>query len=269
MLIKRSLAVLALVFPSLLFAQGFSNQGDATRDTDQYTAKQLLEFSKQVERSLAENGAKVAIVSRVGRPESELPEGVKYTHVAFWVYSDITAPDGRKLKGYQVYNLYQRENAKNISDLINDFPVDFYAGVYSLKSGVIIPKPSLQNKLLDVINSPRYKKLHNPNYSVVAKVDSRKYQNCTSFVTNVLFSAIYNVDDPAQLAANKKKYFEPQVIRIGSVKRFFGSMLVQDFYPEEHDGDIKTATFLSIANFMKKYELSSKIYELNYQPAQK
>lgn len=263
MSIKRSLAFLALIFPSLLYAQGFSNQGDASQDTDRYTSEQLLAFSKKVEKSIAEKGATVAIVSRVGRPESELPEGVKYTHVAFWVYSDISTPDGRKLKGYQVYNLYQRESEKNISDLVNDFPVDFYAGVYSLKSGVIIPKPSLQKKLLDVISSPRYQELHNPHYSVVAKVDSKKYQNCTGFVTNVLFSAVYGTDNAAQLDANKRKYFEPQVIKIGALKRFAGSVFVQDFYPEEHDGEIKTATYSNIANFMKKYDLASDIYEMS------
>lgn len=262
MSIKRALAFLALIFPPILSAQGFSNQGDATQDTDRYTSEQLISFSKKVERSIAEKGATVAIVSRVGRPESELPEGVKYTHVAFWVYSDITTPDGRKLKGYQVYNLYQREKEKNVSDLINDFPVDFYAGVYTLKSGIIIPKPSLQKKLLDLIDSPQYQKLHNPNYSVVAKVDSEKYQNCTGFVTNVLFSAVYGTTNKAQLDANKRKYFEPQIIKMGAMKRFAGSVFVQDFYPEEHNDEIKTATYSTIAKFMKKYDLATDIYEI-------
>ncbi|EQM67008.1 DUF2145 domain-containing protein [Pseudomonas tohonis] len=259
---KYSLPFLALLFPYLAIAQGFSNQGDATENNDQYTAEQLISFSKKVEKSLAERGARVAIVSRVGRPESELPEGVKYTHVAFWVYSDITAQDGRKLKGYQVYNLYQREGQKNISDLISDFPLDFYAGVYSLKSGVIIPKPSLQEKLLQIIDSSDYRKLHNSNYSVVAKMDSKRYQNCTGFTLNVLFSAIYGTSDRAQLTANKRTYFKPQAIKIGSVKRVLGSMFVQDFFPEEHGGEIKTATYSTIANFMKDYDLGKEIYEI-------
>lgn len=72
---KYTLPFLALLFPYLAIAQGFSNQGDATENTDQYTAEQLISFSKKVEKSLAERGARVAIVSRVGRPESELPEG--------------------------------------------------------------------------------------------------------------------------------------------------------------------------------------------------
>lgn len=262
MFMKRWIVLFAFLLPFLTFAQGFSNQGDALKDTDRYTSKQLLSFSKKVEKSIAEKGAVVAIVSRVGRPESELPDGVKYTHVAFWVYSDITTNEGKKLKGYQVYNLYQRENEKNISDLVNDFPVDFYAGVYTLKTGVIIPKPSLQVKLFEVINSPEYKKLHNPNYSVVARIDSKKYQNCTDFVLNVLFSAIYKTDSIAQIDANKRAYFTPQVIKIQPIKRLLGSVFVQDFYPEEHDGEIKTATFTTIANFMKKYNLASDTYEL-------
>ncbi len=262
MFIRFWLLVFGFCFSSLTFAQGFSNQGDATQDTDQYTSEQLLAFSKKVEKSLADKGAMVALVSRVGRPESELPEGVKYTHVALWVYSDIETKDGRKLNGYQVYNLYQREKQKNVSDLINDFPVDFYAGVYELKSGIIIPKPSLQIKLLKVIQSPAYQKLHNPKYSVVAKADSTKYQNCTSFVLKVLFSALYDTDDIAQINANTRAYFTPQVIKLGSVKRFFGSLFVTDFYDEEKGAEITTATYTTIAKFMQKYDLVNEVYEL-------
>ncbi len=163
-----------------------------------------------------------------------------------------------------MYNLYQREDKKNISELINDFPADFYAGVYELKSGIIIPKPSLQLKLLKIINSPEYQKLHNSNYSVIAKADSKKYQNCTDFVLKVLFSALYNTNNVAQLDANIKAYFTPAVIKLSSLKRLLGSMFVEDFYPEEHDSDITTATFTTIANFMKKYDLVSDVYELSY-----
>ncbi|MDO4625739.1 MAG: hypothetical protein Q4A81_00275 [Pasteurellaceae bacterium] len=53
------------------------------------------------------------------------------------------------------------------------------------------------------------------------------------------------------------------MIKIGSVKRLLGGMFVSDFYPDEHDGDIKTATFTSIANFMTKYNLASEIYEIS------
>lgn len=258
--IRKLVIYLILLVPSVAFAQGFSNPGDATKDTENYTSQELISFAKKVEKKIANEGAIVAIVSRVGRPASELPEGVTYTHVAFWVYSDIKTKDGKDLKGYQVYNLYQENDKPNVSDLVNDFPVDFFAGTYDLKSGIIIPKKSLQVKLFNIINSNEYSKLHNRNYSVVAKVDSLKYQNCTSFVLKVLFSALYETNSIPQINANINKYFTPQVIKMGSLKRLLGGMFVSDFYPEEHNGEIKTATFTTIKNFMEKYNLTTHVY---------
>lgn len=258
--IKKLAVLLTLLVPSFAFSQGFSNPGDATKDTENYTSQELLSFSKKVEKKIASEGAIVAIVSRVGRPPSELPEGVTYTHVAFWVYSDIKTKDGKDLKGYQVYNLYQKNDKPNVSDLVNDFPVDFFAGTYELKSGIIIPKKSLQMKLFNVINSKTYSELHNKNYSVVAKVDSSQYQNCTSFVLKVLFSALYDTNSIPQINANINKYFTPQVIKIGPLKKLLGGMFVSDFYPNEHDGEIKTATFNTIKNFMQKYNLTTHVY---------
>lgn len=121
----------------------------------------------------------------------------------------------------------------------------------------------MQQKLLNIINSSTYEKLHNPHYSVVAKVDSKKYQNCTSFVVRNLFSALYQTNNISQINKDIETYFTPQEIKIGSIKRLLGGMFVQDFYPDEHGDQITTATFGSIAKFMNKYNLASDIYEIS------
>jgi hypothetical protein len=40
-------------------------------------------FAERVERDLAARDAQVAIVARMGRDSGDLPEGIRYTHVAF------------------------------------------------------------------------------------------------------------------------------------------------------------------------------------------
>nr|QQZ51728.1 DUF2145 domain-containing protein [Phenylobacterium glaciei] len=60
-----------------------------------FTAPEAAAFSKQVERDLAGRGAKLAMVFRTGRPRSQLPEGISYTHGAFWVYRNIKTADGQ------------------------------------------------------------------------------------------------------------------------------------------------------------------------------
>ena len=54
-----------------------------------FTPEQAAAFSKQMERDLADRGARVAIVFRAGRMRDQLPDGIAYTHGAFWVYRDI------------------------------------------------------------------------------------------------------------------------------------------------------------------------------------
>ena len=61
-----------------------NDSGFSTKSAGSYlSAEQAAVFSKQVERDLAAKGARLAIVFRTGRPRSELPDGISYTHGAF------------------------------------------------------------------------------------------------------------------------------------------------------------------------------------------
>ncbi len=84
---------------------------------------------------------RVAILARMGRPLSEMPEGMYFTHVAFAVYSNITLADGSNVPGYAIYILYQKNDRPNLSDLVQDYPVDFFSGVAELEAGILIPSP--------------------------------------------------------------------------------------------------------------------------------
>ena len=147
---------------------GFSSSSSQAGEETHFKPEQVIAFAKKVERTMAAKGARVAILARMGRPPAELPEGMHFTHVAFAVYSEITTSDGRKLPGYSIYNLYQEDGHPDVSDLVQDFPVDFFAGVAQLEAGIIIPSPALQERLLEVISSPTYQALHDPHYSVIA-----------------------------------------------------------------------------------------------------
>src|SRR5689334_1944050 len=80
-------------------ADGFSGASAAGAANSYLTGEQAAVFSKDVERDLAAKGARLAIVFRTGRPRSELPEGISYTHGAFWVYSPIELEGGATTTG--------------------------------------------------------------------------------------------------------------------------------------------------------------------------
>jgi hypothetical protein len=150
------LALSLLLLQGCFISQAASFSGSSANAEAHFSAEQIIQFAKKVERALAVEGAHVAIVARMGRPLSEMPEGMHFTHVAFAVYSNITVANGTSVPGYAIYNLYQKDDKPNVSELVQDFPVDFFAGVAQLEAGILIPSRELQQRLLEVIGSPTY-----------------------------------------------------------------------------------------------------------------
>lgn len=225
--------------------------------------ERVIPFAKSVERELASQGARVAIVARVGRDPEGMPDGIEYTHVAFWVYSDIETADGKTVRGYAIHNLYQEPDDAGRSFLTIDYPAPFFGEVFDLRAGVIIPTPQVQEKLLRIIASPTYKSLHNPNYSLVANPFRDDDQNCTNFVLRNLVAAIYGTDDKAQITANIAAHFTPQRVGLSGLQRAFGPLFVDGFETSDHDGPIRTSTFGALGRFMDKYGMTQTQFEVD------
>ncbi len=225
-------------------------------------AAQVAALANEVQADLARQGANVAIVSRMGRDPAQMPDGVLYTHVGIWVFSQIKLDDGSQGQGYRVYNLYQRDGDRTRSELIQDSPAAFFAGAQKLDAGIIIPKPKLQQKILNTLRSPTYAALHNPRYSVLANPSTSQYQNCTEHTLDVLVASIYETNDVSQIKANIDAYFDPQIVHIGGAKRALAAMASAALNTDDHGSVIGTATFGSIARFLQKYTMASAIYRM-------
>jgi len=257
-------ALLACTLALPVQASSFSSSSSA--ETLKFTPEQIIQFAKQVERTLASKGAHVAILARMGRPAAELPEGMHFTHVAFAVYSQISTADGRQIPGYAIYNLYQQNEHPDVSDLVQDFPVDFFSGVAVLEAGIIIPSPGLQKRLLDVINSPTYAALHEPQYSLIANPYTLGKQNCTEHTLDVINAAIYQTDDIKLIKANEKAYFEAQRVNVSPFKLILGSMFSAEVSTSDQNGPPVTATFETISKYLQKYDTGSETINLTPEP---
>ncbi|MDD5612798.1 MAG: DUF2145 domain-containing protein, partial [Gallionella sp.] len=214
----------------------------------------------QVEKTLAAKGARVAVLARVGRPASEMPEGMHFTHVSFAVYSEITTADGRVVPGYAIYNEYQSNEKPDTSSLVQDFPVDFFAGVAALEAGVVIPSPELQRRLLATITSPTYQKLHDPHYSAIANPYTLGRQNCTEHTLDVINAAIYQTDDIRKIKAAEKQYYVAQKVNVSGFKLMLGAMFSSEITLSDQPGEAVTATFETIADYLKKYDEGSEMF---------
>lgn len=240
--------------------------GSMAGGAPQFPAEQIVAFAKKVEKTLAAKGARVAIVARMGRPASELPEGFHYTHAGFAVYSRVTTNDGRVLPAYAMYNLYQRDDKPDNSHLVQDFPLDFFAGAQVLEAGVLIPSPELQRRLLETLASPVYKSLHDPRYSAIANPYTLERQNCTEFVLDVVNAAIYQTGNIKHLKDSERAYFEAQPVKVGPIKLLLGSLFSADITTSDHPDVVETATFETIARYLLKYDEGSELLTVLAEP---
>jgi len=250
--ILTAIMIIALLFSSFAFA------GSTQSNEIQFSVEDVDNFAKEVELYAAQEGARAFIIARVGRPEKDLPKGINFTHTAIAVYSSITLQTGEVVKGYAIHNLYQKAGKLNKSELVIDYPVDFFWGVNSLKAGIIIPTPDLQQRIIKVIASGKDKQMHNENYSVIANPFNNTFQNCTEHTLNILNAGVYQTTDMTQLKNNAEQHFKPQKIKANPIKLLLGNWFIDDVSTKDHQGKVYTTTFTTIGKYLQKNELLSK-----------
>ena len=241
---------------SLFATAPAAEAGSNGRPVDSFTLQETAAFSKQIERELAERGAYVAMVFRTGRPRSGLPEGIRYTHGAFWVYTPVPTQGGGTQYGYAVYNLYHEISPVTVSGLYQDWPLDFTRGDAVGQVGVIIPNEEMQERILDVIASPLFETLHNPDYSLLSNPGDPRYQNCNEFMLDVIASAIWQTTSREQIKVNLDAYFNASRVELNLFERWFGPLIDQRLRLDDHYGDIRTATYSSMEDFMLAFQLA-------------
>jgi len=254
----RFAALVALAVASPARAQHSSAGGDVPNRPIQ----EIAAFAKKVERALAERGAHVAIVARMGRDPATMPAGLDYTHVGFWAYGRHRTASGAELPGYSAFNLYQLASEPDRSELKRDLPIEFFASVFQLRAAILVPKPEVQPRLVETMSRPLYGRLHNPRYSVLANPHKSVFQNCTGFVLDVLLASTLGLGDPGAVRAAAQSRFEPQRVALSPMQRLFGGLFVRDVAFADHGKEVRTATFGSIADYMRRADLAEDVFEV-------
>jgi hypothetical protein len=261
------LAVSTLVTPILATSARAQDSISTATASAHFTPAEVARFSKQIETDLAGRGARVAIVFRAGRAREKLPKGIAYTHGAFWVYRDLKTADGAVEPGYAVYNLYAGDGKAwptTVSRLVQDFPYNFTSGSSVEDVAVILPSPEVQRRLLAVIDSPTYAALHNPAYSLIANPLSPKYQNCNSFMLDVIASAVWDTIDRDQIRADLRAHYTPTTVRTGPMTRLLAPLADARLKTDDQSGPLRTATYESMAAFMRDNGLLKDAYSVNF-----
>jgi hypothetical protein len=249
----RFSAVLVLSWFGALAPVHAGGSADSRVGVEKFGDAPIREFALKVNDALDARKVNVAIIARSGRPRSELPKGISYTHVAFIVFEPVRGEDGEVFHTYTVYNLYQGDQGRqDRSYLKQDLTYDFIAGVAEKDVGVCVPNDELQLRILKVIRSPAYRALHNPDYNLLTNPWVDRFDNCVTHTLKVCIAAIYNTDDRGRIYDDIRAYFRPTPVRLGPVKAIGSHFIAGLSYADVDPSGLQTAGYDSLKAFLEE-----------------
>ena len=214
----------------------------------------LEEYGEKIISHLHENNVEMAIISRAGQPRDRLPDGVSYTHSAFWLKSG---------ESYDVYNLYHGEENRLISSLVTDKAADFLKLTREHDVGILLPKPDVQTALKDHILSANYGRVHQKDYSLISNPLDTRFQNCNEFMLDVLAAFAWDEYDSGVIKKRLAKNFKPTEIKAGFVRRHIAPFVDERLIMSDHGKQIYTATRLDLQEFLESENMLEKAYQLS------
>jgi hypothetical protein len=249
-LARRSLALLAFGAAVLQPLQA-GGSADSRVGVDKFGPEAIESLADRLNDELDARRANVAILARSGRPRSELPRGISYTHVAFAVFEPVRDAKGEVYHTYTVYNLYQGDGGRaDRSYLKQDLTYDFVAGTAEQDIAVCVPSEELQARIIAVIRSPAYRALHTPQYNLAANPWVDRFDNCVTHTLKICMAAIYQTHDRERIYRNIRAHFEPTPIRFGLIKTV-GTHFVDGMSHEDVDPrGLQTASYDSLHVFL-------------------
>lgn len=215
-----------------------------------------LALASRVEQHLKDSGADVVLIARVGQDLREY--GQRYSHLGF------AYRDGDVWRVVHKLNECGTGTSAIFRQGLGEFFLD---DPYDYEAGIVVPKPEVQQHLLAVLrDNGRLSRLHTPEYSMLAYVWSKKYQQSNQWAIETLAMAEdtdANSRDRAHSWLNLKGY-KPATIHLSTFQRL-GARVTQaniafDDHPDKYrySGRIHTVTADSVFLWLERSGLGSR-----------
>lgn len=217
----------------------------------------LERYGNQILEDLSARNVQVAIISRSGQNREKLPEGVMFTHSAFF----------RRNAGgtYDVYNLYHGEENRLRSSLVTDTPADFLRLLKEHDAGILIPTEEAQAALYDFLESPEYRAVHQSDYSLISNPFDLRWQNCNEFMLYALAAMFWETTDREALKQKLEDTITPTELPASILRRHIGPKIDERLIMDDHDKTILTTTFSTLTQLVEKEGYLSETYILEFE----
>lgn len=215
--------------------------------------------SLMVVAALDERNAPMAMVSRVGTDLSK--HGLRYSHAGFAVRDHR---DGR----WTVVHLLN-DCSSDGSGLYAQGMVNFFADdLVNQDARITWLEPDIAERLAAHLLALPGDPLYTPRYNLIARPDSRQYQNSTSWVLEHIAAALPgNVKLHTRASAYRRALaqgFEPGRIRIPYSKRIVGGLFAGNLVFTDHPvatrlgGDYPVVTVRSILEWLQRSGIAAE-----------
>jgi len=215
-----------------------TDQGDAL-----FPRETLEQYGNKILEDLTQRDVQVAIISRSGQKREKLPEGVMFTHSAFFRRNTAA--------GYDVYNLYHGEENRLRSSLVTDTPADFLRLLQEKDAGVLIPTKATQSELYDFLESSEYRAVHQPDYSLISNPFDLRWQNCNEFMLYALAAMIWETTDRDILREKLETTIDPTELKASPIRRHIGPKIDERLIMTDHEDKILTTTFSTLTQLFE------------------
>lgn len=251
----------------LLLALAFSQAVSAGTQCSEKTASPraiatAAETAQRVLRQLEKTDAPVAMLARHGTDLKKY--GLHYSHVGFVVRDHRDGP-------WTVVHLLN-ECGSSQSSLYAQGLVNFFLDdLQSQDTRIVWLKPELSERLAIMLKSSAASSVFDPDYSVIARYDSKQYQNSTAWVLDMLAAAqLPSVNSPRRInsqALQKAQGFMPDTIHIDYSQRILGGLFSTNTVFTDHSvgarlsGEYKVVTVRSIFRHLQRLDVIDRQWE--------
>lgn len=222
-----------------------------------------MKLAEDTRAALEASGAQVAIVTRIGQDLSQY--GQRYSHMA-WVWRDH--PQGRWMVVHELNACGSAQSALYDQGLGNFFMDD----LFRYESRILVPGAASQARIVAMLASHAPRRMHSPNYNMLAYAFSTEYQNSNQWVleTYAAASSDMPVDQRAKAQAWLKlagyrpiTVYVPATTRLGA--RMFRANVSFDDHPfgRRMAGQIDTVTVESVLRFIRQRDSEARETVIN------
>lgn len=257
-----SRALLGLLCLITLHTAAHAGSACSERAPTPESVQQALDLALSAKNALEDSGAQVALIARAGQDLSKYH--LRFSHLGI-VWRDH--PEGRWLL---VHELNECGTAR--SALFNEGLGNFFLDdMYTYETQIVIPGEAMQQRIVQLLRAGAARRLHEPQYNMLAFPYATKYQNSNQWALEMLAAANasdakINTREQAQ-AWLKLAGYRPTTLDIPTFTRLGGRLFRANIAFDDHPfdrrmaGKIDTVTVESIVTFIESRDVEAR--ELN------